>query len=129
MRIFNKESLQLISLFELTTGVAPIDCLVKDRVYFVVDKKDIGLVLAKGGMKLKTLETHINKQAIIFPYMKTKEEFIKKVISENVKMKDSENSLKLFINKQDGRKVKRDKEAIKSFLERLYNVKEVLFRW
>ncbi|MCK4429598.1 MAG: hypothetical protein KAU95_04425 [Candidatus Aenigmarchaeota archaeon] len=129
MRTFGKESLQLISLFELTTNVAPIDCLLGDKIYFVVNKKEMGLVLARGGIKLKTLEEHIHKQVIIFPYMESKEEFVKKIISENVKMKETDNSIKLFINRQDGKRVRRDKDAIKSFLERLYNVKEVLFRW
>ena len=129
MRIFDKELLQLISMFELITNVAPVDCVINERIYFVVNKKDLGLVLAKNGMKLKRLERQVHKQVIIFPYMESKDEFIKKIISENVKMKETGDSLKLFINRQDGKRARRDREAIKSFLERLYNVKEVLFRW
>jgi len=130
MRVFDKTTLHFISLFELATGVAPIDCVVnKERVYFVVSKENMFLVLAKKGTKIKMLEKHILKKVIVFPYFKTKEEFIKKVISEKVKIKDSNNSLKLFISRQDNKKVKRDLEAIKSFLNRIYNVENVLFRF
>jgi hypothetical protein len=87
------------------------------------------IVFGKGRNKLKMLEKYIGKQVIVFPYFKTKEEFIKNVISEKVKIKDSDNSLKLFINRQDNKRVRRDKEAIKSFLERIYNVENVLFRF
>ncbi|MCD6274782.1 MAG: hypothetical protein J7J15_02025 [Candidatus Aenigmarchaeota archaeon] len=129
MRTFDKNSLHFISLFELVTGVAPIDCVIKDIIYFVVPKEKINIVLTKGRKKIKTLEKHIGKQVVVYPYFKTKEEFIKGVISDRVKIKDSDNSLKIFINRLDNKKVKRDREAITSFLKRIYNVENVLFRF
>ncbi len=129
MRTFDKSSLHFISLFELVTGVAPIDCVNCNIIYFVVPKKNISKIFRKGKNKLKILEKHIGKQVVFFPYFETKEEFIRRVVSDKVKIKDSGNSLKLFINRQDNKRVRRDKEAIKSFLERIYNVENVLFRF
>ncbi len=129
MRTFDKSSLHFISLFELVTGVAPIDCVNCNIVYFVVPKKNISKIFRKEKNKLKILEKHIGKQVVVFPYFETKEEFIRRVVSDKVKIKYSGNSLKLFINRQDSKRVKRDKEAIKSFLERIYNVENVLFRF
>ncbi len=129
MRTFNKNTLHYISLFELVTGVAPMDCIVEDKVYFVVAKKAMSTVLMNKGEKIKMLEKHIGNQVIVFPYFKEKEDFLIKVISDKLRIKESKGSLKLFINRQDNKKVRRDMEAIKSFLERIYNVDKVLFRF
>lgn len=129
MRTFDKSTLHFISLFELVTGIAPMDCIDCDIIYFIVPEESINKILMKGRNKLKMLEKHVGKQVIIFPYLKTKEDFIKRVISDKVKIKDSDDSLKLFINRQDNKRIKRDLKAIKSFLERIYNVENVLFRF
>jgi transcription antitermination factor NusA-like protein len=118
-----------MSLFELVTGVIPVDCIENDNIYFVVPKKDLKTVFSNRGEKLKILNKHTGKNIIIFPYCDTKEEFIEEVISHKVKIKDSNDSLKLFVNRQDTRKIRKDIQAIKTFLERIYNVENVLFRW
>jgi len=129
MRVFDKGMLHLISIFELVTGVAPLDCIDEaDKTYFVVDKKKMGAVLSNKGKKIKTLENHIRKRVIIFAYQDTVEDFLKEVISDKVKLKETENALKIFVCAQDSKKVKGDGEAIKSFLKRLYNVEDVVFR-
>ena len=129
MRTFDKNTLHYISLFELVTGVAPMDCVVEDKVYFVVAKETMSRVLVNKGEKIKMLEKHIGNQVIVFPYFKEKEDFLIRVISDKLRMKESDGILKLFINRQDNKKVRRDMEAIKSFLERMYNVNKVLFRF
>ena len=129
MRTFDKNTLHYISLFELVTGVAPMDCVVGDKVYFVVAKEAMSKVLVNKGEKIKMLEKHVGNQVIVFPYFKEKEDFLIRVISDKLRMKDSDGTLKLFINRQDNKKVRRDMEAIKSFLERMYNVNKVLFRF
>ncbi|MCK4729685.1 MAG: hypothetical protein KAT28_00040 [Candidatus Aenigmarchaeota archaeon] len=129
MRTFDKNTLHYISLFELVTGVAPIDCVIKDKVYFVVPKETMSVVLTNKGEKIKMLEKHVGNQVIVFPYFKEKEDFLTKVISDKLRIKESDGNLKLFINRQDNKKVRRDMEAIKSFLERVYNVEKVLFRF
>ncbi len=129
MRTFDKNTLHYISLFELVTGVAPMDCVVEDKVYFVVAKEAMSKVLVNKGEKIKMLEKHVGNQVIVFPYFKEKEDFLTRVISDKLRMKESDGILKLFINRQDNKKVRRDMEAIKSFLERMYNVNKVLFRF
>jgi len=129
MRTYDKVSLHYMSLFELVTGVIPFDCVVRDQIYFVVSKKDMKNVLAKKGEKIRILNNYIGKKIVVFPYSETKEEFIKDIISDKVKIKNSDNILKLFLNRQDTKRVKKDLEAIKTFLERIYNVEKVLFRW
>ena len=129
MRTFDKNTLHYISLFELVTGVAPMDCVVEDKVYFVVAKETMSRVLVNKGEKIKMLEKHVGNQVIVFPYFKEKEDFLTRVISDKLRMKESDGILKLFINRQDNKKVRRDMEAIKSFLERMYNVNKVLFRF
>lgn len=117
-----------MSLFELVTGAIPIDCIVKEQIYFVVDKKNLKNIFVNRGEKIKMLRKHIKKNVVVFPYCDTKEEFLNEVISDRVKIKEND-ALKLFINRQDTKKVKRDQEAIKNFLERIYKVNKVLFRW
>lgn len=118
-----------MSLFELVTGTIPVDCIINEQIYFVVDKKNMKNLFANKGEKIKLLRKHIGKNVVVFPYCETKEEFINEVISDRVKIKDSEGTLKLFVNRQDTKKVKKDQRAIKNFLERIYNVDNVLFRW
>ncbi len=129
MRTFDKNTLHYISLFELVTGVAPIDCVINDKVYFMVNKDFMSRVLSNKGEKIKMLEKHVGNQVIIFPYFKEKEEFLTKIISDKLRIKESDGTLKLFINRQDNKKVRRDIEAIKSFLERVYDIDNVLFRF
>jgi len=111
------------------TGVAPMDCVIKDRVYFLVDKDLMSRVLANKGEKIKMLEKHVGNQVIVFPYFKEKEDFLEKIISDKIRIKESDGALKLFINRQDNKKVRRDIGAIKSFLERVYDIDEILFRF
>jgi transcription antitermination factor NusA-like protein len=118
-----------MSLFELVTGTIPVDCIVSNQIYFVVPKNELKSVLSNRGEKIKILNKHMGKNIVVFPYCETKEEFIKAVISEKVKIKNVDNTLKLFISKQDTKRVKKDLEAIKNFLERIYNVENVVFRW
>ncbi len=129
MRTFDKNTLHYISLFELVTGVAPMDCVIKDKVYFLVDKNFMSRVLSNKGEKIKMLEKHVGNQVIIFPYFKEKEDFLIKIISDKLRIKESDGSLKLFVNRHDNKKVRRDMEAIKSFLERVYNIDKILFRF
>jgi len=129
MRVFDKGMLHLISLFELVTGVAPMDCIDEpDRTYFVIEKKKMGAVLSNKGKKIKTLENHIKKRVVVFAYQDNVEKFLKEALSENIKLKEGNGLLKVFVGIQDSRKVKSDGDAIKSFLNRLYNVEEVVFR-
>lgn len=129
MRIFDKGMLHLISLFELVTGVAPMDCIDEpDRTYFVIEKKKMGAVLSNKGKKIKTLENHIKKRVVVFAYQDSVEEFLKEALSENIKLREGNGPLKIFVGIQDSKKVKSDGEAIKSFLNRLYNVEDVVFR-
>ncbi|MBN2094771.1 MAG: hypothetical protein JW727_01885 [Candidatus Aenigmarchaeota archaeon] len=130
MRVFDKGMLHLISIFELVTGVAPMDCIDEpEKTYFVVDKKKMGAVLANKGKKIKTLENHIRKRVVIFSYQESVEEFLKEAISDTIKLKEAEDkSLKIFVSAHDSKKVKGDGDAIKSFLGRLYNVEDVVFR-
>ena len=117
MRVFDKGMLHLISIFELVTGVPPLDCIDEsDKTYFVVDKKKMGAVLANKGKKIKTLENHIRKRVVVFAYQDTAEEFLKETISDKIKIKETEGTLKIFVGAQDSKKVKGDGEAI-TFLE------------
>ncbi len=129
MRTYDKVTLHYMSLFELVTDTVSVDCVINDQIYFVVDKKNMKTLFANKGEKIKLLRKHVGKNVVVFPYCATKEEFINEVISDKVKVKDTEDTLKLFINRQDTKKVKRDHHAIKNFLERIYNVDKVLFRW
>jgi len=129
MRTYDKVSLHYMSLFELVTDTIPVDCIVEDQIYFVVRKDELKKVLSNKGEKIKILNKHIGKNIVVFPYCDTKEEFVKTVISEKIKIKNDGNTLKLFMSKQDTRRVKKDLNAIKKFLERIYNVGNVVFRW
>ena len=129
MRTYDKVSLHYMSLFELVTDTIPVDCIVEDQIYFVVRKDELKKVLSNKGEKIKILNKHIGKNIVVFPYCDTKEEFVKTVISEKIKIKNDGNTLKLFMSRQDTRRVKKDLNAIKKFLERIYNVGNVVFRW
>lgn len=129
MRTYDKVALHYMSLFELVTDTIPVDCIVEDQIYFVVRKDELKKVLSNKGEKIKILNKHIGKNIVVFPYCETKEEFVRAVISEKIKIKNDGNTLKLFMSKQDTRRVKKDLNAIKKFLERIYNVGNVVFRW
>ena len=130
MRVYDKKALHYISLFELVTGESPIDCVpIEDKIYFVVMPDKMKLILLNGGKSIKMIEKQISKQIVIFPFYPTKEEFIKKVLSNRVKIVESDGLLKLYPGLSNSKKIKRDGEAIKKFLSRIYNVDKTVFRW
>lgn len=82
VRITENE-MKYIALLENMTGATVLDCIIDeeaDTVIFAVKKGDIGLVVGRGGEKIKRFRKLINKNVEVFEYIENPEKFIRNAL-------------------------------------------------
>jgi len=68
---FSDKELNFINLFELITSVKVKDCIIDDefnRAIFIVDPKDVGLAVGKGGIKVQYFKKLTKYDAEVLPF-------------------------------------------------------------
>jgi|YelNatPaOPRAMG01_1025707.scaffolds.fasta_scaffold383653_1 N utilization substance protein A len=82
IRITENE-MKYIALLENMTGATVLDCIIDeeaDTVIFAVKKGDVGLVVGKGGEKIRRFRKLINKNVEVFEYIEDPEKFIRNAL-------------------------------------------------
>ncbi|MBS7638541.1 NusA-like transcription termination signal-binding factor [Candidatus Bathyarchaeota archaeon] len=82
IRITENE-MKYIALLENMTGATVLDCIIDeeaDTVIFAVKKGDIGLVVGRGGEKIRRFRKLINKNVEVFEYIENPEKFIRNAL-------------------------------------------------
>ncbi|MBS7652610.1 MAG: NusA-like transcription termination signal-binding factor [Candidatus Bathyarchaeia archaeon] len=82
VRITENE-MKYIALLENMTGATVLDCIIDeeaDTVIFAVKKGDIGLVVGRGGEKIRRFRKLINKNVEVFEYIENPEKFIRNAL-------------------------------------------------
>ncbi|MEM5801978.1 MAG: NusA-like transcription termination signal-binding factor [Candidatus Aenigmatarchaeota archaeon] len=136
---FNTETIRMINFFENITGVKIKDCIIENEtntVYFVVEEGKIRLVIGKNGRIIKNLEEKIKKKIKVFEFSKDLPTFIKKLIpqAKEVRIKNENNNIvvEIEVNKKDRAIVigrdKRNLKIYKTFLNRFYNVTDLIVK-
>ena len=127
MKIANDEILYIKAL-ESISGVGARDCIIGEKIIsYLVDDKDVGRVVGKGGETVKKLRQRAKKNIEIFPYCKTAEDFVKKslygIVIDNVERvdRDGKTEMRITLNGENRRK-------LTSNLGRFKRVKEIAKR-
>ncbi|ADL19584.1 MULTISPECIES: NusA-like transcription termination signal-binding factor [Acidilobus] len=135
------EELRFISLFQDITGAMvyrAIEDAEGNRIFYLVDKNDIGKAIGKDGRNVKTLSRILNKNVEVVEYSADLESMVRNlfpgvtvlkvdVVDKNdgkvvyVKVKDDEKGKAIG---RDGRNVKR----ARIILTKLFNVDKVVIR-
>ncbi|MBD3254141.1 MAG: NusA-like transcription termination signal-binding factor [Candidatus Lokiarchaeota archaeon] len=128
----DRESMELISLFNNISGAIIKDCLTyhspenhKDIIIFLVKKRDVGKAIGKAGEHVKDLTAKLQKKIDVIPFSNRLDEFIQFILNtaknsikvENIEIKEGRNQKKtviISVRPQDrGKAIGKDGSMIK----------------
>ena len=108
----DRESMELMSLFNNISGAIIKDCLIfsipsseSDIIIFLVKKEDVGKAIGKAGENVKDLMNKIQKKIDVIPFSEDIYEFIKFIFKttknsinvQNIEIKESKSQKKTVI--------------------------------
>ncbi len=128
------EEIRYISLFQDVTKAVVRDCIIdneNNRIIFLVEGKDMGMAIGKGGVNVKKLRKVIGKDIEIVAYSDNLEELVKNLMSparvKSIKIinSNSRKSVYITVDPQDkglaigknGRNVVRAKLILKRYMD------------
>ncbi|AOL16109.1 transcription elongation factor NusA [Sulfolobus sp. A20] len=128
------EEIRYISLFQDVTKAVVRDCIIdneNNRIIFLVEGKDMGMAIGKGGVNVKKLRKIIGKDIEIVAYSDNLEELVKNLMSparvKSIKIinSNSRKSVYITVDPQDkglaigknGRNVVRAKLILKRYMD------------
>lgn len=77
---FDSDSMKLIALFESMTGAKVKDCIVNEKVIFIIEENDMGKAIGKNGIHIKKMERMMNKRIKLVEFSNDVVQFIKNLI-------------------------------------------------
>ncbi len=136
---FQREEMELIKLFDTTTGAAPLDCVLlpdgddNERVIFMVNRQDLRKAVGKNGVNVKKLKEKLSKNIEIIAYSDDLNRFVGYLlypakISQILEQKRNDNKrvLLVTVNQEDKGlaigKNGRNIEKANTLLRRHFNV-------
>lgn len=81
-KVLDSNTMQIMSMFEIISGVGAKDCMVTDQIIvFVVGEGQVAKAVGKGGANIRTLEAKLKKKIKVVEYSPETLEFVKNVVS------------------------------------------------
>jgi len=77
---FDSESMKLISLFEAVTHAKVKDCIMGEKLLFIIEENDMGRAIGKNGVNIKQLELKLRKKIKLCEYSSDVVQFVKNLI-------------------------------------------------
>ena len=132
----DRDSMELISLFNNISGAIIKDCLVfkspenyGEIIIFLVKKQDVGKAIGKNGEHVKDLMSKLQKKIDVIPFSENLDEFIQFILNttknsikvQNIEIKESKNQKKtviITVRPQDrGKAIGKDGSMIRKIKE------------
>jgi len=82
-RKFDSETMGLINTFESATGAAVKDCIISDRVLFIVEENQMGKAIGKNGVNIKKMEHLLKKKIKLAEFSSDAAQFVKNLVYPN----------------------------------------------
>jgi len=108
----DRNSMELISLFNNISGAIIKDCLIYESpenhseiIIFLVKKEDVGKAIGRSGEHVKDLMTKLQKKIDVIPYSDKIDQFIQYILNtsknsikvQNIEIKENKNEKKTVI--------------------------------
>lgn len=77
---FDSESMKLIALFESMTRAKVKDCIVNDKLIFIVEENEMGKAIGKNGANIKRMENMLKKKIKLVEFSNDALKFIRNFI-------------------------------------------------
>lgn len=77
---YDSEIMKLMTLFESMTGAKLKDCILNERLLFIVEGNEIGKAIGKKGSNIKRLENMLNKRIKVVEFNPDVLQFIKNLL-------------------------------------------------
>jgi N utilization substance protein A len=135
------EELRYLSLFQDLTGAMAYRCIADNegnRVFYLVNKNDLGKAIGKDGKNVKSLSKILNKNVEIVEYSDKIEEMTKNLFPEITVLKvdliDKDNVKAVYVKVKDdekGKAIGKDGKNVKRakiILGKLYGVEKVVVK-
>ena len=129
---YNIDVMRYISLFESLTGAKVKDCVVNDKVLFIIHENDMGKAIGKHGSNIKRVENTLKKSIKLVEFNNDVSQFVQNLISplkaKEIKEEDGTVTIYGEDTKTKGILIGRDRHninSIKDIVKRYFKVEEV----
>ena len=129
---YNSDSMKLIALFESMTGAQVKDCILNEKLMFVVEENEMGKAIGKNGMHIKKLESMMKKKIRLVEFSNDVAKFIKNLAYpiEISNIENDDGKITLFGKDTSTRAMLIGRERqninhIKEIAQRYFDVKEI----
>lgn len=130
---YNKELLDLMSIFSSVTGASLKDCFeVEEVIYFIVEPGQIGKAIGKGAVNVKKLQQKFNRKLRIAEYSQDLARFVQNLIFplkvDTVELQDETVVLKSNDRQTKGLLIGRNAKNLKittDVVKRYFPIKEI----
>jgi len=74
---YDSESMSLMALFESVTGAKVKDCIVNEKVIFIIEENEMGKAIGKNGANIKMVESKLKKKVKLVEFSSNLLQFVK----------------------------------------------------
>jgi len=129
---YNLDVMRYMSLFESLTGAKVKDCIVNDKVLFIIHENEMGKAIGKQGSNIKRVENTLKKKIKLVEFNNDVSQFVQNLISplKAKEIKEEDMIVTIYGNdtKTKGILIGRDRRNINStndIVKRYFKVEEV----
>jgi len=124
--------MKLMTFFESMTGAKVKDCIVNDKILFIVEENDVGKAIGKNGSNIKRVENRLKKRIKVVGFSNDAVQFVRNLIYPiDVAEANQENAVITLHGKDTNTKamlIGRDRQNINhltSIVKRYFDIQEI----
>ena len=129
---YNSDSMKLMTLFESMTGAKVRDCIVNEKVFFVIEENDMGKAIGRNGANIKRIESVLKKKIKLAEFSTDVMQFVRNIVYP-VEINDikNDNGVVIIQGKDTNAKamlIGRDRQNVNhlsNIVKRYFDIKEI----
>ena len=129
---FDSDLMKLITLFESMTGAKVKDCIVNEKLIFIVEENEMGRAIGRNGVNIKRMENALKKKIKLVEFTNDVLQFVKNMV-QPIEIADirEEDGIVMMYGKDTGTKamlIGRERKNLihlNDIVKRYFDVKEI----